>query len=94
MKDCCLCQKDLDHSMVCADASCLRFFHLASSIFSPVCKTKMDEYACCLHYYFFFILKALVALKKGTQLIKYSRQGKPKFCPFRVSPVCTSLLKF
>lgn len=43
---------------------------------------------------YFFILKALVALKKGTQLIKYSRQGKPKFCPFRVSPVCTSLLKF
>lgn len=31
--------------------------------------------------------QALVALKKGTQLIKYSRKGKPKLCPFRVSTV-------
>ncbi|GFP83369.1 probable E3 ubiquitin-protein ligase herc1, partial [Phtheirospermum japonicum] len=30
--------------------------------------------------------KALIALKKGTQLIKYSRKGKPKFCTFRLSP--------
>lgn len=32
-------------------------------------------------------LKALIALKKGAQLIKYGRKGKPKFCPFRVSTV-------
>ncbi|KAG6727019.1 PH, RCC1 and FYVE domains-containing protein 1-like isoform X2 [Carya illinoinensis] len=31
------------------------------------------------------IEQALIALKKGTQLIKYSRKGKPKFCPFRIS---------
>ncbi|XP_048135117.1 PH, RCC1 and FYVE domains-containing protein 1 isoform X2 [Rhodamnia argentea] len=31
------------------------------------------------------IEQALTALKKGTQLIKYSRKGKPKFCPFRLS---------
>ncbi|RCV14793.1 hypothetical protein SEVIR_3G008200v4 [Setaria viridis] len=29
--------------------------------------------------------KALVALKKGTQLLKYGRKGKPKFTPFRLS---------
>lgn len=33
------------------------------------------------------VLKALLALKKGSQLIKYSRKGKPKFCPFRISSV-------
>ncbi|XP_020259682.1 uncharacterized protein LOC109836225 [Asparagus officinalis] len=32
--------------------------------------------------------QALLALKKGSQLIKYSRKGKPKFCPFRVSSIC------
>ncbi|KAL6962388.1 PH, RCC1 and FYVE domains-containing protein 1 [Sarracenia purpurea var. burkii] len=31
------------------------------------------------------IEQALVALKKGTQLLKYGRKGKPKFCPFRLS---------
>lgn len=35
----------------------------------------------------FVIFKALIALKKGTQLIKYSRKGKPKLCPFRISTV-------
>ncbi|CAI9118169.1 OLC1v1019701C4 [Oldenlandia corymbosa var. corymbosa] len=40
------------------------------------------------------IEQALVALKKGTQLIKYSRQGKPKFCPFRLSADETTLLWF
>ncbi|CAH9068759.1 unnamed protein product [Cuscuta epithymum] len=29
--------------------------------------------------------QGLLALKKGTQLIKYSRKGKPKLCPFRLS---------
>ncbi|KAJ4952508.1 hypothetical protein NE237_029340 [Protea cynaroides] len=31
------------------------------------------------------IEQALVALKKGSQLIKYSRKGKPKLCPFRLT---------
>ncbi|XP_047951695.1 PH, RCC1 and FYVE domains-containing protein 1-like isoform X1 [Salvia hispanica] len=34
----------------------------------------------------FDIDQALILLKKGTQLIKYSRKGKPKFCAFRLSP--------
>ncbi|XP_061358439.1 PH, RCC1 and FYVE domains-containing protein 1-like isoform X2 [Gastrolobium bilobum] len=29
--------------------------------------------------------QALIALKKGAQLLKYGRKGKPKFCPFRLS---------
>ncbi|KAF1897909.1 hypothetical protein Lal_00032671 [Lupinus albus] len=32
------------------------------------------------------------ALKKGTQLVKYSRKRKPKFCPFRLSPDETTLI--
>ncbi|WOH01462.1 hypothetical protein DCAR_0520846 [Daucus carota subsp. sativus] len=36
--------------------------------------------------------QALIALKKGTQLIKYGRKGKPKFCPFRVSADETTLI--
>ncbi|KAG9153285.1 hypothetical protein Leryth_024079 [Lithospermum erythrorhizon] len=46
-------------------------------------------------YIFIFLsiyLQALIALKKGTQLIKYSRKGKPKFCPFRLSPDETTLI--
>ncbi|KAJ6774101.1 REGULATOR OF CHROMOSOME CONDENSATION [Salix purpurea] len=31
------------------------------------------------------IEQALIALKKGSQLLKYGRKGKPKFCPFRLS---------
>ncbi|XP_030974003.1 PH, RCC1 and FYVE domains-containing protein 1-like isoform X2 [Quercus lobata] len=38
--------------------------------------------------------QAIIALKKGTQLIKYSRQGKPKFCPFRISADETTLIWF
>ncbi|KAF8377176.1 hypothetical protein HHK36_030549 [Tetracentron sinense] len=38
------------------------------------------------------IEQALVALKKGTQLIKYSRKGKPKLCPFRISIDETTLI--
>ncbi|KAK3041367.1 hypothetical protein RJ639_002348 [Escallonia herrerae] len=41
---------------------------------------------------YFGNIHALIALKKGTQLIKYSRKGKPKFCPFRVSPDETALI--
>ncbi|XP_048446211.1 PH, RCC1 and FYVE domains-containing protein 1 isoform X2 [Pyrus x bretschneideri] len=29
--------------------------------------------------------QAIIALKKGAQLLKYGRKGKPKFCPFRLS---------
>ncbi|XP_051128885.1 PH, RCC1 and FYVE domains-containing protein 1-like [Andrographis paniculata] len=36
--------------------------------------------------------QALIALKKGTQLIKYSRKGKPKFKTFRLSHDETSLV--
>lgn len=56
---------------------------------------------CCIYYIMFvylfnlsyglpcsiFILQALIALKKGAQLLKYGRKGKPKFCPFRLSNV-------
>ncbi|CBI23652.3 unnamed protein product, partial [Vitis vinifera] len=38
------------------------------------------------------IEQALVTLKKGTQLIKYSRKGKPKFRPFRISTDETTLI--
>ncbi|GLT42149.1 hypothetical protein SLA2020_161680 [Shorea laevis] len=38
------------------------------------------------------IEQALVALKKGTQLIKYSRKGKPKFRSFRLSLDETALI--
>ncbi|GAB4850889.1 hypothetical protein Ancab_030190 [Ancistrocladus abbreviatus] len=38
------------------------------------------------------IEQALIALKKGTQLIKYSRKGKPKFRPFRLSTDETTLI--
>ncbi|KAK9115713.1 hypothetical protein Sjap_014660 [Stephania japonica] len=31
--------------------------------------------------------QAIVALKKGAQLLKYRQRGKPKFCPFRLSAV-------
>ena len=31
--------------------------------------------------------QAITALKKGAQLLKYGRRGKPKFCPFRVANV-------
>lgn len=32
-------------------------------------------------------LQAVIALKKGAQLLKYGRKGKPKFYPFRLSSV-------
>ncbi|KAF2291244.1 hypothetical protein GH714_020864 [Hevea brasiliensis] len=35
---------------------------------------------------------ALIALKKGAQLLKYGRKGKPKFCPFRLSNDETTLI--
>lgn len=36
--------------------------------------------------------QVLLALKKGAQLIKYGRKGKPKFCSFRLSNDETSLI--
>ncbi|GMI95943.1 hypothetical protein like AT4G14368 [Hibiscus trionum] len=38
------------------------------------------------------IEQALIALKKGAQLIKYSRKGKPKLRSFRLSPDETALI--
>ncbi|KAL5846268.1 hypothetical protein ACOSQ3_009792 [Xanthoceras sorbifolium] len=38
------------------------------------------------------IEQALIALKKGAQLLKYGRKGKPKFCPFRLSNDEASLI--
>ncbi|WOL03517.1 hypothetical protein Cni_G12237 [Canna indica] len=38
--------------------------------------------------------KALIALKKGAQLLKYGRKGKPKFCPFRLSSDESTLIWF
>ncbi|GAB4843118.1 hypothetical protein Ancab_013094 [Ancistrocladus abbreviatus] len=38
------------------------------------------------------IEQAVIALKKGTQLVKYSRKGKPKFRPFRLSTDATTLI--
>ncbi|KAE8714300.1 Regulator of chromosome condensation (RCC1) family with FYVE zinc finger domain isoform 3 [Hibiscus syriacus] len=39
-----------------------------------------------------YIDQALIALKKGAQLLKYGRKGKPKFCPFRLSNDEASLI--
>ncbi|PKA52088.1 Ultraviolet-B receptor UVR8 [Apostasia shenzhenica] len=36
--------------------------------------------------------QALLTLKKGSQLIKYSRKGKPKLCPFKLSNDETTLI--
>lgn len=38
------------------------------------------------------IEQALISLKKGAQLLKYGRKGKPKFCPFRLSHDESSLI--
>ncbi|AAC00618.1 Unknown protein, contains regulator of chromosome condensation motifs [Arabidopsis thaliana] len=40
----------------------------------------------------FYIWQALITLKKGTQLLKYGRKGKPKFYPFRLSSDEKSLI--
>jgi len=49
-----------------------------------------DYAASVLHLIYFmsrFFVKAFITLKKGTQLVKYSRKGKPKLCSFRLSAV-------
>ncbi|XP_068646888.1 PH, RCC1 and FYVE domains-containing protein 1 isoform X1 [Aristolochia californica] len=38
--------------------------------------------------------QAILALKKGAHLLKYGRRGKPKFCPFRLSPDEKTLIWF
>lgn len=38
------------------------------------------------------IEQALIALKKGAQLLKFGRKGQPKFCPFRLSSDETTLI--
>ncbi|KAE9617418.1 hypothetical protein Lal_00034743 [Lupinus albus] len=38
------------------------------------------------------IEQALIALKRGAQLLKYGRKGKPKFCPFKLSSDESSLI--
>ncbi|KAH1136118.1 hypothetical protein AAZX31_10G006600 [Glycine max] len=38
------------------------------------------------------IEQAFITLKKGTQLVKYSRKGKPKLCTFRISSDETKLI--
>ncbi|KAE8681181.1 XB3 in, putative isoform 1 [Hibiscus syriacus] len=42
--------------------------------------------------FFLLTFHAIIALKKGTRLIKYSRKGKPKFRTFRLSPDETALI--
>jgi len=41
----------------------------------------------CDTTFVFHFLKALITLKKGSKLIKYSRKGKPKIRSFRLSSV-------
>ncbi|KAL9258562.1 PH, RCC1 and FYVE domains-containing protein [Drosera capensis] len=36
--------------------------------------------------------QVLIGLKKGTQLLKYGRKGKPKYCPFKLSNDETTLI--
>lgn len=40
-----------------------------------------------IHAIMLSLVQAIIALKKGTHLLKYGRRGKPKFCPFRLSNV-------
>ncbi|KAF8411664.1 hypothetical protein HHK36_004222 [Tetracentron sinense] len=55
-----------------------------------------EDYAKGLTTYYEIVVaalgKALIALKKGSQLLKYGRKGKPKFCPFRLSNDESSLI--
>lgn len=57
--------------------------------FPPPCRTFLIPYL----IYFFHWLKAITALKKGAQLLKYGRRGKPKFCPFKLSNVCNFTIR-
>ncbi|XP_019096712.1 PREDICTED: uncharacterized protein LOC104766239 [Camelina sativa] len=53
-----------------------------------------DPSSCYNIYHERDIDQALVILKKGTQLLKYSRKGKPKFRAFRLSPDEKTLIWF
>ncbi|CAH2052952.1 unnamed protein product [Thlaspi arvense] len=54
----------------------------------------MADPASCYPHHERDIDQALVILKKGTQLVKYSRKGKPKFRAFRLSPDEKTLIWF
>ncbi|OAP04073.1 hypothetical protein AXX17_AT3G25390 [Arabidopsis thaliana] len=54
----------------------------------------MADPASCYIYHERDVDQALVVLKKGTQLLKYSRKGKPKFRAFRLSPDEKTLIWF
>ncbi|EOA12048.1 hypothetical protein CARUB_v100079710mg, partial [Capsella rubella] len=54
----------------------------------------MADPSSCYNYHERDIDQALVVLKKGTQLLKYSRKGKPKFRAFRLSPDEKTLIWF
>ncbi|ESQ47509.1 hypothetical protein EUTSA_v10019964mg [Eutrema salsugineum] len=54
----------------------------------------MADPASCYVYHERDIDQALIILKKGTQLVKYSRKGKPKFRAFRLSPDEKTLIWF
>jgi len=41
-----------------------------------------------------FAVQAIVSIKKGAYLLKCGNRGKPKLCPFRLSPVCMNEMKF
>lgn len=65
------------------------------SSFSVYLIQRLHLYGFDLHEKpFLVVLQALIALKKGTQLLKYGRKGKPKFCPFRLSNVSVISLEF
>ena len=52
------------------------------------------SFLCSYVYLFFAFWQALITLKKGSQLLKYGRKGKPKFYPFRLSSVSNNNLVF
>ncbi|KFK39615.1 hypothetical protein AALP_AA3G267000 [Arabis alpina] len=54
----------------------------------------MADPASCYAYHERDIDQAIIILKKGTQLVKYSRKGKPKFRAFRLSPDEKGLIWF
>ncbi|CAN8258383.1 unnamed protein product [Cochlearia groenlandica] len=54
----------------------------------------MADLASCYAYHERDIDQALIILRKGTQLLKYSRKGKPKFRAFRLTPDEKTLIWF
>lgn len=68
-------------------------FNICSSIMLYMLSVVPCNSFCCSGFVLRFVdcllclFQALIALKKGAQLLKYGRKGKPKFCPFRLSNV-------